>query len=156
VTIHRLSPKNQVTIPREARALSGRSGAKLTHLRGKRHVVRKPANGDEFRVLLLMTEEELQAREQRILGDAQLNDDQKFEYVTRLNDEMKVMAIDAQNRLVLPAEYVAHLGVGEGRDVKFVCTNAVIQLWNPDHHQRYSGKDPQPAYDPVLTKYLSL
>ncbi len=157
MTVHRLSPKNQVTIPREARAFASSSaGVPVPHLRGKRHVVRKGGSKDEFRIVLLMTEAELTKREERILADATLSDDQKFEYVTRLNDEMKLLSIDGQNRIVLPAEYVEHLGVAESKDVKFVCTNTVIQAWNPEHHIAYSGKDTQPAYDPVLTKYLSL
>ncbi|MBA2480369.1 MAG: hypothetical protein H0V44_06885 [Planctomycetes bacterium] len=157
MTLHRLSPKNQVTIPREARALAAAvAGAPITHLRGKRHVVRKGTTGAEFRIVLLMTELELQKREERILADGTLSDDQKFEYVTSLNDEMKMLSIDGQNRIVLPAEFVAHLGIGDSKDVKFVCTNTVIQAWNPEHHLAYSGKDAEPGYDPVLTKYLSL
>jgi DNA-binding transcriptional regulator/RsmH inhibitor MraZ len=160
VTPSRLSPKNQVTIPREARVLGG--NAKIEHLRAKRHVVRAPENNEQYRVVLLMTETELAAREQRILADPALSDDQKFAYVTRLNAEMKLLAIDAQNRVVLPSECVAHLGVGDSRDVQFVCTNTLIQVWNPDHFQRYASgaapaaPDAGPAYDPVLTKYLSL
>lgn len=154
MTVHRLSPKNQVTIPREARVFA--APIKVEHLRAKRHVVRKASSGEEFPIVLLMTEGELQAREQRILADAALSDDQKFEYVTLLNDQMKMLALDAQNRVVLPGECVAHLSIGETRDVKFVCTNTLIQLWHPDQQLRYAGASDRPAYDPVLMKYLSL
>ena len=158
MTIHRLSPKNQVVIPREARIFAVKT-PKIEHLRAKRHVVRKAGSGasaEEFPAVLLMTEAELQAREQRILADAALDDDQKFAYVTRINDEMKMLAIDAQNRVVLPAECVAHLGVGDSREVKFVCTNTVIQIWNPEQYQRFAGTGVAPAYDAVLSRYLSL
>jgi DNA-binding transcriptional regulator/RsmH inhibitor MraZ len=155
VTIHRLSPKNQVTIPREARVFAV-GGAKIEHLRARRHVVRKPNAAEEFPAILLMTEAELQERERRILADERLNDDEKFAYVTRINDEMKVLAMDAQNRVVLPAECVAHIGIGDSRDVKFVCTNTLIQLWHPEHYQRYAGTGAALAYDPLLSKYLSL
>ena len=155
MTIHRLSPKNQVVIPREARVFAAVSPA-IEHLRAKRHVVRKAAGAEEFPAVLLMSEAELQAREQRILADPALDDDQKFAYVTRINDEMKMLAIDSQNRVVLPAECVAHLGVGASREVKFVCTNTVIQIWHPEHYARYAGTAATPAYDAVLTKYLSL
>src|SRR4051812_12476830 len=155
MTIHRLSPKNQVTIPREARVFAA-AGPKIEHLRARRHVVRKPASADEFPAILLMTEAELQSREAKILADERLSDDEKFAYVTRINDEMKMLAIDAQNRVVLPGDCVAHLGVGDSREVKFVCTNTVIQVWHPEQYQRYAGTGSALAYHPLLTKYLSL
>jgi DNA-binding transcriptional regulator/RsmH inhibitor MraZ len=160
VTIHRLSPKNQVTVPREARALAswaiGAPGAeaKIQHLRGRRHVVRRPENGELFNIVLLMTDHELQKIELKITAKTDIGDDEKFAHVTRLNDAMKIMAIDAQNRVVLPGEHVAHLGLGDSRDVKFVCTNTMIQVWNPDDYQRYAGTDDAPSHDPILNKYL--
>jgi DNA-binding transcriptional regulator/RsmH inhibitor MraZ len=155
VTVHRLSPKNQVTIPREARVFAV-GGAKLEHLRARPHVVRKPGSGEEFPTVVLMSEAELQERERRIAADTELSVDEKFAYVTRMNDEMKMLAIDAQNRVVLPAECVAHIGVGDSREVKFVCTNTVIQIWNPEQYQRFAGTGAKPAYDAMLAKYLSL
>lgn len=160
MTIHRLSPKNQVTVPREARALSswgtpsaGSEATTIQHLRGRRHVVRKPETSEQFRILLLMTELELQKTESRISANAKLSDDEKFAVVTRLNDAMKTMAVDAQNRVVLPAELIAHLALGEGRDLKFVCTNSMIQIWNPDHYLRYAN-DVEPTYDALLNTHL--
>jgi DNA-binding transcriptional regulator/RsmH inhibitor MraZ len=153
VTVHRLSPKNQVTIPREARVFAAAS--KVEHFRAKRHVVRRADTQEKFHLVLLMSEAELQERERRIMADATLSDDSKFEIVTRINDEMKMLALDAQNRVVLPGECVHHLGLGDGRDVKFVCTNTQVQLWNPDHYQLFTGKELKPDYDPLLTKYLS-
>ena len=155
MTIHRLSPKNQVTIPREARVFVA-TGTSIQHLRARRHVARKPSNAEEFPTILLMSEAELQERERRIAADPDLTADEKFAYAARINDEMKMLAIDAQNRVVLPAECVAHIGVGESREVKFVCTNAVIQIWHPDHYQRFTGAGAKPAYDATLTRYLSL
>ena len=153
VTVHRLSPKNQVTIPREARVFAAAS--KVEHFRAKRHVVRRSDSGEKFHLVLLMSEAELQARELRIMADTELSDDRKFEIVTRINDEMKMLALDAQNRVVLPGECVTHLGIGESRDVKFVCTNTQVQLWNPEHYLQFTGKERTPDYDPLLTKYLS-
>ena len=153
VTVHRLSPKNQVTIPREARVFAAAS--KVEHFRAKRHVVRRSDSGETFHLVLLMSEAELQAREARIMGDSDLSDDRKFEIVTRINDEMKMLALDAQNRVVLPGECVSHLGIGESRDVKFVCTNTQVQLWNPAQYLQFTGTELKPDYDPLLTKYLS-
>jgi DNA-binding transcriptional regulator/RsmH inhibitor MraZ len=152
VTVHRLSPKNQVTIPREARLLA--APAKVEHLRAKRHVVRKTSTKEVFRIVVLMTESELNARESRIHARADLSDEQKFEYITKLNDAMKLLALDAQNRVVLPADCLEHLEIGDGRDVKFVCTNSVVQVWNPDHFQQFSGPDDERAFDPVLNGLL--
>ena len=90
VTVHRLSPKNQVTIPREARVFAAAS--KVEHFRAKRHVVRRSDSGEKFHLVLLMSEAELQARELRIMADTELSDDRKFEIVTRINDEMKMLS----------------------------------------------------------------
>lgn len=152
MTVHRLSPKNQVTIPREARVLTG--AARVEYLRAKRHVVKKPGSGEIFRLVVLMTEQELQAREQRIHSRAELSDEQKFQYITLLNDSMKMVALDAQNRVVLPGECVAHLELAENRDVKFVCTNSLVQVWNPEHFQRFIGPDSEQSFDPVLNHLL--
>ena len=62
----RLSPKNQVTIPREARALL--VAGEVDHVRGMRHGIPKNGGGEVFPVLLLLTEKELQRREERIIA----------------------------------------------------------------------------------------
>jgi DNA-binding transcriptional regulator/RsmH inhibitor MraZ len=152
VTIHRLSPKNQVTIPREARVFT--ASEKVEHLRAKRHAVRHHLGGEIYHIVVLMSEGELKAREAKIHDDSKLSDDQKFHYVTKLNDSMRMLALDAQNRVVLPGDFVAHLGVTDNRDLKFVCTNTVIQLWNPEHFQRFVGADDDGTFDAVLANIL--
>lgn len=148
----RLSPKNQVTIPREARALL--HAGDVDHLRGMRHAIPKTAGGEVFPVLLLLTEKELQRREERIIADATLTPESRLQLVTALNGEMAMMAIDAQHRVVLPAHLVAYLGLA--RDVFFVCTNSTIQVWNPDHYLRWSDRDAGPSYQPALNAYLMI
>jgi DNA-binding transcriptional regulator/RsmH inhibitor MraZ len=156
VTIHRLSPKNQVTIPRDARVLAGGTGA-IGHLRGSRLVVRKPKTQEQFNTVVLLTETELQRREDLIRANPALDTDTRAQFIARLNDDMKVMPIDAQNRIVLPAEFVAFLGLGDQqRDIKFICTNSSIQAWNPDHYASYADVTAQPAYDPNLAAVLAL
>jgi hypothetical protein len=155
VTVHRLSPKNQVTIPRDARVFTA-SGPQIDHLRARRHLARQPGSNELFPTILLMTETELKEREARIGDDASLSVDQKFAIIARINEELKSLAIYGQNLVVLPAECVAHIGVGASRDVKFVCTNTVIQIWNPDHYERFVGAGDKPKYDETLAKYLSL
>lgn len=148
----RLSPKNQVTIPREARALL--VAGEVDHVRGMRHGIPKIAGGEVFPVLLLLTEKELQRREQKIIDDPALTPELRLNLVTALNGEMAMMAIDAQHRVVLPAHLVAYLGLE--RDVFFVCTNSTIQVWNPAHYLRWSDRDAGPSYNPALNTYLMI
>jgi DNA-binding transcriptional regulator/RsmH inhibitor MraZ len=150
----RLSPKNQVTIPREARALL--QAGSVDHLRAMKHAMPKigDTKGEIFPLLLLLTEKELQRREQRIIDDATLSPVQRLHLVTALNGEMAMMAIDAQHRVVLPAHLVAYLQLD--RDVFFICTNSTIQLWNPEHYQRWSGRAAGPNYNPDLNAYLMI
>jgi len=148
----RLSPKNQVTIPREARALL--TAGDVDHLRGMKHAMSKAKDGEVFPILLLLTEKELQRREQRILDDPALAPEQRLHLVTALNGEMSMMAIDAQHRVVLPAHFVSYLGLE--RDIFFVCTNTTIQVWNPDHYLRWTGHGSGPSHNPALNAYLMI
>ena len=148
----RLSPKNQLTIPREARALL--VAGEVDHVRGMRHGIPKNGGGEVFPVLLLLTEKELQRREQKIIDDPALTPEQRLTLVTALNGEMAMMAIDAQHRVVLPAHLVAYIGLE--RDVFFVCTNSTIQVWNPAHYLRWSDRDAGPSYNPALNTYLMI
>ncbi len=153
---HRLSPKNQVTIPREARALQGTG--EVGHLRGRMHGIPGQQSAEIFRVVMLMTESELQRREARILADTALSGDEKFKLVTELNGGMAMMSLDDQRRIVLPQHFVAYLGLD--RDVFFVCTNTTIQAWHPDQYLRWSGADTRapaaPVYNPALNTYLAI
>lgn len=148
----RLSPKNQVTIPREARALL--TAGDVDHLRGMKHAMSKAKDGEVFPILLLLTEKELQRREQRIIDDPALSSEQLLHLVTALNGEMAMMAIDAQHRVVLPAHFVSYLGLE--RDIFFVCTNTTIQVWNPDHYLRWTGQGSGPSHNPALNAYLMI
>ena len=148
----RLSPKNQVTIPREARALL--TAGDVDHVRAMKHAMSMPGGTEIFPIVLLLTERELQRREQRILDDAALSPDQRLHLVTALNGEMALLAIDAQHRVVLPAHMVKHLGLE--RDVFFICTNTTIQVWNPSHYLRWSGREAGASHNPALNAYLMI
>jgi DNA-binding transcriptional regulator/RsmH inhibitor MraZ len=148
----RLSPKNQVTIPREARALL--LAGEVDHLRGMKHAIASSTDGEIFPIVLLMTEKELQRREQRILDDTNLTPEQRIQLVTSLNGEMAMMSIDAQHRVVLSAHLVKHLSVD--RDIFFICTNTTIQVWNPEHYSRWSGRESGSNYNPNLNTYLMI
>jgi DNA-binding transcriptional regulator/RsmH inhibitor MraZ len=146
----RLSPKNQVTIPRDARALT--ACGEVDHLRGMTHAITKSGTNQSFPVLILVTEDELKRREQKITEDPALTQVQKVELVTLLNGGAASMAIDGQHRVVLPPHFVEYLKLD--RDVFFVCTNSVIQVWNPDDYLAWSGRSEQPAPNPALSAYL--
>lgn len=148
----RLSPKNQVTIPREARALAEKTDA--SHLRGLLHGIPKAGTGEIFRVVLLMTEAELKRREERILADEKLTGEQKVQLVTEMNGGAALMAVDGQRRIVLPAHFVAYLGLE--RDVFLNSTNTTIQVWNPEHFQQWTGRDGGTVYNPALNTYLMI
>ena len=64
------------------------------------------------------------------------------------------MAIDAQRRIVLPAHFVAYLGLA--RDAFLNDTNTTVQLWNPAHFLRWSGREAGVVVDPLLTGYLAI
>ena len=147
----RLSPKNQVTLPREARAFLDVS--EEGQVCGMQHRVQKES-GDSFPVLLLLTDKELQRREQRIIEDPQLTPAKRFELVTKLNGGVRRMAVDAQHRVVLAAHFVSYLALE--RDVFFVCTNTTVQIWNPGHYLRWSGHDKDDHFDPDLNAYLMI
>jgi DNA-binding transcriptional regulator/RsmH inhibitor MraZ len=147
----RLSPKNQVTLPREARAFFG--VGEEGQLCGMQHRIVHDQT-KTYPILFLMTEKELQRKEQRILDDKSLSPQKQFEYITKLNGGVRRMAIDAQHRIVLPAHFVAHLGID--RDIFFVSTNSSVQVWNPAHYLRWSGQDRDDYFDPNLDAYLTI
>jgi DNA-binding transcriptional regulator/RsmH inhibitor MraZ len=119
-----------------------------------KHAMTATSGGEVFPILLLLTEKELQRREQKIIDDQTLTPEQRLHLVTALNGEMATMAIDGQHRVVLPAHLVSYLGLE--RDVFFVCTNTTIQVWNPEHYLRWSGRDAGPSHNPALNTYLMI
>lgn len=152
LSTHRLSPKNQVTIPR-GRALAG--SAEVSHLRGLPLMLAKPGTSERFPYVMLLTESEMQRREQAILNDANFTGEQKLQAITLLNGRAANMAMDAQNRIVLAQNLIEHLKLSE-RDVFFVDTNTALQAWNPEHYKRWAGLDEAqpPAID--LDRFLAI
>lgn len=148
----RLSPKNQVTVPREARAFLAIGEESV--LCAMQHRVRSESRNETFPVLLLMTDKELQRREQKIIDDATLSPAKRFELMTKLNGGVRRMAVDAQHRVVLPAHFVSFLDIG--KDLFFVCTNTTVQIWNPAHYLRWSGQDKDDHFDTSLDAYLTI
>ncbi len=147
---HRLSPKNQVTVPRDCRALS--AAGDVPHLRGRPEWIRAD-DGKILPYVLLLTESELQRREQAILSAAGLDGEQKMKLITKLNGSSVAMALDGQNRIVLAGHLVDHLKLGDSRDIFFNSANSLIQVWNPEHYRVF---DPGSAPDPDLARFLAI
>lgn len=146
----RLSPKNQVTLPRESRALL--AAGELAHVRVLRHhVPAKDGGAERFPVLLMMSEAELTRREEAILRDQRLDDATRAVLIQQLNAGAALAAVDQQNRIVLAAHLIAHCTLE--RDVFFVSTNTLVYAWNPAHYLRWDAAPPAPA-TPDLNRYL--
>jgi DNA-binding transcriptional regulator/RsmH inhibitor MraZ len=141
-----------VTVPREARALLGKEG--VAHLRGLQHVLPRAGDGELFRYVVLMTEDELKRREQAILDAADVPAEAKLQLITELNGGSAFMALDGQHRIVLPKHFVAWLELDQ--DVLFNSTNTTIQVWNPQHFLRWSGRDAGPVHNPQLSRFLAI
>lgn len=145
---NRLSPKNQVTLPREAAALAGGPA----HLRALPQ--RMPGRRDRtllHAVVVLMTEEGLRRRERLIIDDATLHSADKTVLVQELNAGAVSLAIDDQRRVVIPAHLVEYLRLQ--RDAIFVPTADLIYLWNPDGFRRWQEEVP-PAGGLDLSRFI--
>lgn len=145
---NRLSPKNQVTLPRDAAALAGEPA----HVRALPHwMPGKSEPSARSPVVLLMTEAELRRRERRIIDDQRLGSLDKQRLVMQLNAGAESLAIDDQRRVVLPQPLVDYLRLE--RDAFFVATGDLIYLWNPDEFRRWS-EAPAPADAPDLSQFI--
>ena len=144
---NRLSPKNQVTLPRDADALAGAG-----HVRALAHWMPGKADREQRSpVVLLMTEADLRKRERRIIDAPNLSAEDRMVYVQDLNSRAAKLAIDEQRRVVVPAHLVEYLKLD--RDALFVTTGDVTYLWNPDEFQRWGGAA-TPAGAPDLTQFI--
>lgn len=143
---NRLSPKNQVTLPRDADGLAG-----VDKVRALPHWM--PGKSDRAQrspVVLLMNEAELRKRERRIIDAPDLSADDKLVFVQDLVSRAAPLNVDEQRRVVVPQHLIDYLGVE--RDVLFVCSGDLVYLWNPDEFQRWSN--PAKPVSTDLTKYL--
>jgi DNA-binding transcriptional regulator/RsmH inhibitor MraZ len=150
---HRLSPKNQVTIPSKARSLLGEGEAVVF---GRTHSMPNAEGTQTFPILYLLTASEMARRERAIRDDQSKSAVEREILATKLHSLVEDLAIDGQNRVVLPARFVSHLGLD--RDVFFVVTNSAIQIWNPTHYLTWAGLGPDGVVgaDRSLDSYLFL
>ncbi len=145
---NRLSPKNQVTLPRDAAALAGDPA----QIRALAYLM--PGKADPAQrspVVLLMTEADLRRRERRIIEAPDITPERKQVLVQDLNAQAATLAIDDQRRVVVPAHLVDYLKLD--RDVLFVTTGDLIYLWNPDEFRSWSAAA-APADAPDLSRFI--
>ena len=148
-----LSPKNQVTVPKEARTLLG-DGEPVFY--GLPHFLPGVATPEQrFPFAILYAGPELRRREDAIRTDARLPSAKREELATLLRAQATPMAVDDYSRLVLPAHLVAHLGLD--KKVFFIAMNDAVRVWNPDTYRRWAGLPEDGAvapYTPALDDYL--
>ncbi len=147
LTTFRLSPKNQVTIPAEGRSLLP-EGEREFHAIAHGVPVREGA-AETFPILVLLTAAELRRREERIRGDASLSAFERDRRAMQLRATARNLAMDDQNRVVLPEPFVSHLRLE--REVFFVALNDSLRVWNPAHYRTWAGDT---LVDPSLSTYL--
>ena len=140
---HRLSPKNQVTLPRDARSLVGVGEGGVVCALPSQALHETPAK--RFPLITLFTLEELTRREAKLRVDFAGNLTQQFRLLQLLNAGVRQMAVDAQRRVVLPAHLVEHIGIE--RDLAFICSNESVQVWNPAHYATWCGESGDEAAD---------
>jgi DNA-binding transcriptional regulator/RsmH inhibitor MraZ len=148
----RLSPKNQVTIPADGRALVTEGEAVLC---GRTHAMAREGTDEVYPVVMLMSRAELRRRETAIRQDPSLTPVQREALAMKLRATVEELHVDGQNRVVLPQAFVAHLQLD--REVFFVVMNDSIRVWNPAHFLAWSGPvrtQAGVAYDPALDSYL--
>jgi|GEM_PF-3436651 len=133
---YRLSPKNQVTLPRDARSLGAVSEGGVVCGMPAHAIHKDPAK--QFTIITLMTVEELTARESALRAEYDRQGVSPFEILNQLNAGLKQMTVDGQRRIVLPPHFVEYLGAE--RDLLFICTNSTVYVWNPQHYVTWRGE----------------
>jgi DNA-binding transcriptional regulator/RsmH inhibitor MraZ len=148
-----LSSKNQVTVPKEARALLEGDDPVFY---GLPHYL--PGEDDpaaKFPFVLMFSAAELKRREQAIRDDATKPSSVREALATKLRALAAPMAVDDYSRVVLPAHLVAHLAVE--KKVFFIAMNDAVRVWNPDTFRQWAGLPEEGAvapYTPALDDYL--
>ena len=133
---HRLSPKNQVTLPRDARSLLGVGEGGVVCALPRRALHEDAAK--RFPIVTLLTLDELTRREAKLRDDFKSEPTRQFRLLQVLNEGVRQMTVDAQRRVVLPNHFVEHIGID--RDLAFICSNDSVQVWNPVHYVAWRGE----------------
>ncbi len=139
----RLSPKNQVTLLKGARALV--QAEEEGYVCGRIHTMLKPGTDQAFRVVVLMSESQLEALEDRLREQYAGEPVRAEAAIARLNGSVHRMNLDAQRRIVLPQHFVSYLGLE--RDVFMYSTNRSVMVWKPEDYAAYVAEEPEEDSD---------
>lgn len=142
---HRLSPKNQVTLPRGNRGLpgvdeAGQLCAMPYHMRLR--------DGTKLPVVILLTEDELREREERIRAREDVDAMTKERRIAVLNGHVRILALDGQRRVVIPGHFVSLLKLE--REVFMIASNNSVTVWNPQDWLRYASDQDDGDMDDVM------
>lgn len=154
IQTQKLSPKNQVTLPKGARALEA-------VVPGDGYVCIKPDvmpgrnEGERSKVIVLMTEDEVNARDTAIRASAELSQAEKLRAILHFNGDIVRVAVDTQRRVVLPGHLVSWLSLE--REIYMFSTNTAVIGWHPDEWRKWKGVDDDDVPNtPVVTPFLSV
>ena len=142
---HRLSPKNQVTLPKGNRGLPGVD--ETGQLCALPHRMRLH-DGTPIPVVLLLTEDELRRREYRIRERDDVDAMTKERRIAKLNGHARLLSVDGQRRVVLPPHFVDLLKLE--REVFMFASNNSVMVWNPQDWLRYDDDQDDSEMDDVM------
>lgn len=142
---HRLSPKNQVTLPRGNRGLPGVDASGLVF--ALPHQMRLD-DGARLPVVVFLVEEELRQREERIRAREDITAAAKERRIAILNGHVRQLAVDGQRRVVLPRHFVELLRLE--REVFMFPSNNSVMLWNPSDWLRYTADQEDDDSDDLM------
>jgi len=141
-----------VTLPKGARALTGAESE--GYVCGTMHVLQREPAGEQFKVVVLMLEAELQSREQAIRENPEFTPQQQAALIADLNGNVQRMSLDAQRRVVLPSHFVGWLALE--RELYMFSTNTTVLVWHPHDWLRWSGHDEEQGPDVRPLPFLVL
>jgi DNA-binding transcriptional regulator/RsmH inhibitor MraZ len=138
---YRLSPKNQLTVPKDLRALAAVEAEQAVCALPARAIHDDPAK--RFPLITLMTVDEVTRRERQLREQSAQEGKSPFALLNRLNEGLRQLRMDDQRRIVLPTHFVEYLGVE--RDILFIGTNDTVYVWNPTHYTTWRGESDDAA-----------
>ena len=124
---HSLDPKNRVSIP-----AAWRRGEKTEFF-----VVPSP----NLESLLAFPPVEFRGVSERVVSDASLAPRDKQTFLRQFNSKARLCPLDAQGRLLLPAEMTKLVGISQA--VRLVGNDRRFELWSPENWSRKIATDSQ-------------
>lgn len=95
--------------------------------------------GKLYPIIRVMTESALQGYEQEIRDSEELTRPERAARISALRGNAWRMALDKQNRVVLPAHHIGALKLD--REAYVFEANGVLQVWNPSDWSDFNSGD---------------